>query len=461
VTLLALIAADQVEVEPATASPTRRFTARLRRSVPSRDQWRVLASGSGLMGRFGYLVATQTIVMVLGVAYWAITARLVPAASVGISAAAVSAAAFLSAVGVLGIGSLLLVEVHRVPEGHRRVVVSTGVAVVGVVVLSLALVAWAVSPYLGHSLAALGSHPEDALLFVAGSVVTAIAAVFDATAIGLRKSPVQLVRNVVSSSLRLALLVTFVGLGTRTTTGLLIAWSASTGASLVFCPRLLGLSRARSDPSAPAQRREIVRRFARPALRHHALNLAITSVTFFLPVLAALFLVPAAYAYFSVAQLVSSTVLLLPALLAVSLFAEASGDPASLHRHVRRTLPIGFGCCLAAIAVVEPGAPLICGVFGRQYADHGTEVLRILICSGVPYVVKDHFVAIRRAQGRLTDAARVVILATCLEAVAAAVGAARAGVIGLSGFWVAATVVEAGIFVPVVWRVARQPRHRR
>jgi O-antigen/teichoic acid export membrane protein len=451
----AMVAPVSTEMGPAIASPSRRIGARLRRSIPSRVEWRGLLSGSGLMGRFGYLVLTQVIVIALGMAYWAITARLMPARSVGVSAVAVSSAAFLSAVGVLGIGSLLLVELHRVPEGERRAVVSTGAMVAGGAVLVLALLSWAVSPFLGHSLRALGGYPPDALLFVAGTVLTAIGAVFDAAAIGMRKSPAQLARNTVTSALRLALLLTIVLMGSRTSTGLLVAWCVSTGLSLVICPRLLGLTRAKAYPTSLAKRREIVRQFRGPALRHHALNLAITSVTFFLPVLAALFLVPESYAYFSVAQLVSSTVLLLPALLAVSLFAEASSDPASLQHHVRRTLPVGFACCLTALAIVEYGAPLILGVFGHQYAAHGDEVLRLLICSGVPYVVKDHFVAIRRAQGRLTDAARVVILATCLEAAAAAVGAALYGVVGLSGFWVAATVVEAGFFAPVVWRVVR------
>jgi len=200
---------------------------------------------------------------------------------------------------------------------------------------------------------------------------------------------------------------------------------------------------------------DIIRGFRSVALRHHALNLAITSVSFFLPVLAALFLIPREYAYFSIAQLVSSTVLLLPALLAMSLFAEASGDPSSLKGHVRRTIPIGLGCCIAALAVVEPAAPQILGVFGHEYAVHGTTILRLLMLAGIPYVIKDHFVAIRRAQDRLTEAARTVTIATCFEAAAAALGAALYGVEGLCGFWVAATIVEAVFFFPVTWRVIR------
>ena len=440
----------------ATVRPPRALRACVERAKPSREQVRSLVAGSGLFGRFGYLVLTQGVVLVLGLAYWTTTTRLVPAHSVGVSAAAVSVAALLSALGVLGIGSLLLVELRTVPKEAHHAVVSTAILVAAAAALVLALLTWAASPLLGHSLSELGRSPVDASLFVVGTVMTTMAGLLDSVAIGLRKGPAQLVRNGTASALRLVLIVLVVfALGARDTTGLLIAWAVSLSISLLLCPRLLGLARPETGRTTLAQRWEIIWELKGAALRHHALNLAITSVTFFLPFLAALFLLPRDFAYFSVAQLVASMVLLVPALLAMSLFAEASDDVSSLQYHVRRTLPFGLACCAAALVVIEPAAPLLLGVFGRDYAEHGTDILRILLLAGIPYVIKDHFVAIRRAQRKLTSAAKVVSLATCLEAAAAAVGAALFGVLGLCGFWVAATMLEALYFAPVVWSVAR------
>ncbi len=428
---------------------------RLARAMPSKSELRGLVAGSGLIGRFGYLVLTQGVTVALGLAYWAMTTRKVNTHAVGVSAAAVSAAAFISAIGIVGIGSLLIVEVQRVPERSRRAVVSTGCAVAALVAMVLALGTWALSPFLGASLSEMGRHPAEALLFVAGATVSTVANVLDASAIGLRKGPAQLARNGAASAFRLALVFGIVALGFRTTTGLLFAWVVGVSLSLLLTPWLLGLHKLAHGPTSLHMRWDIIVGYRQAAFRHHALNLAITSVSFFLPVLAALFLIPQDYAYFSIAQLVSSTVLLLPALLAMSLFAEASGDPSSLAIHVRRTLPIGMGCCIAALAIVEPGASTILGVFGPQYAEHGTTILRLLMLAGIPYVIKDHYVAIRRAQDRLTEAARVVTVATGFEAAAAAAGAALFGVEGLCGFWVAATIVEAVFFAPVTWRVIR------
>jgi len=79
----------------ATVRPPRALRACVERAKPSREQVRSLVAGSGLFGRFGYLVLTQGVVLVLGLAYWTTTTRLVPAHSVGVSAAAVSVAALL------------------------------------------------------------------------------------------------------------------------------------------------------------------------------------------------------------------------------------------------------------------------------------------------------------------------------------------------------------------------------
>ncbi len=98
-------------------------------------------------------------------------------------------------------------------------------------------------------------------------------------------------------------------------------------------------------------------------------------------------------------------------LLALSLFAERSGDP-GLHRHVRRMLPLGLALIGGIILVVEIGAPYALHLFGPAYAANGATALRILILVGPAYVIKDHYLPIRRAQHRMICLGRV-ICASC------------------------------------------------
>ena len=111
-------------------------------------------------------------------------------------------------------------------------------------------------------------------------------------------------------------------------------------------------------------------------------------------------------AYFSTALLVASTAMVIPYLLTLSLFAEIAGDQSLLHRHVRRTLPLGLALSGGIVVVVEVAAPLVMRIFGPAYVMNATTILRLLVLMGPTYVIKDHYVAIRRAQGRLGHAAK-------------------------------------------------------
>jgi O-antigen/teichoic acid export membrane protein len=420
----------------------------------------VLAAGTGLLGRFAYLILTQIFVVGFGIGYWIVTARLVPAHEIGLAAAAVSAGIFFSAVAALGVSSLVLVELARVPERERRVVLLTGVVVAGAASAMLAGVAWwlllIADPHVSGTFGFLIHSPVSGVLVVAGTVGTTAGGIFDAASISLGRSRVQLGRNMVSASLRVLFVIALVHLGVRSATGLLAAWTGSIAISLLLSPRSL-IPRVGGEQLHVATMRRVLRAYRAAALRHHLLNLAITSVSFFLPLLAAILLVPTDYAYFAIAQLISSTIMLVPALLAVSLFAERSEDEQALRGHIRRTLPLALTCSVLALALLEPGAGVVLRIFGSEYASHGSTVLRLLLLGGLSYVVKDHFVAIRRAQGRLSEAARTVAVMTCGEAALTALGAALYGVNGLCGFWVMATVIEAAIFAPTVWRVVRKP----
>ncbi len=172
--------------------------------------------------------------------------------------------------------------------------------------------------------------------------------------------------------------------------------------------------------------------------------------------IAALLILPSQLAYFSTALLVESTAMVIPYLLALSLFAEISGDQSLLHRHVRRTLPLGLALCGGIVIVAEVAAPLVLRIFGPAYAVNGTTALRLLVLVGPAYVIKDHYVAIRRAQGRLGHAAKIMAVGTCAEAVGATLGGIYWGMTGLCIGWAVTASCEGVLLLPAVLRVFHQ-----
>jgi O-antigen/teichoic acid export membrane protein len=411
-----------------------------------------------LFTTFGYLAAKQGATAVLGLAYWAVTTHLFSATDVGLASAAASTAAFLAAIGALGIPLLLLAELNSLAAAVRGVIFSTGMYIAGLAVLVLALATLALSPVLGDNLRIIGGDWTTAALFVIGSVATIGAITFDDAAIGLHRGSAQLWRGSLTSVLKLAVVGFLVLVGTRTAQGLLFAWALALVVSLACLP-MLRLDSTRAGEGSLRQRAALTRRYGALSLRHHVLNLSINSVFYCVGLIAALLIPPRQLAYFSAAFLLESTAMVIPYLLALSLFAEISRDESLLHRHVRRTLPLGLALCGAIVVVAELAASPALRIFGPAYAMDGTTALRLLVLVGPAYVIKDHYVAIRRAQGRLGQAARVMAVGTSAEAAGAALGGICWGTTGLCAGWAVAASCEAVVLLPVVIRVfTREPQ---
>jgi O-antigen/teichoic acid export membrane protein len=425
-------------------------------SLLGRGQPREAAEVRRLFTTFGYLVARQGATAVIGLIYWAVVTHLFDARDVGLAAAAASTGLLLAAFGALGVPLLLLAEIETIEATKRRVMFTTGLAIAGAVVLILAIGTMALSPFLGKSLKLIGEDPVTAALFIVGAVATMAGLTLDNLAIGLHRGGAQLWRGSLTSILKLACVGILVLASTRTSAGLIFAWTISLVISFLVCMPMLRLERTPSGEGTISSRVAIVRRFGKLSLQHHVLNLSIGLASFIVPLTATLIITPAEVAYFSAAFLLSATLLIIPYLLALSLFAERSGDPGLLHRHVRHTLPVGIALSGAIVLVVELAAPYALRVFGPAYAANGTTALRILILVGPAYVIKDHYVSIRRAQGRLSHAAKIMALGTTAEVSGAAVGGLLWGLTGICAGWAVAASCEAVFLLPAVLEVFRR-----
>ncbi|MCU1491273.1 MAG: polysaccharide biosynthesis protein [Acidimicrobiaceae bacterium] len=431
---------------------SRSFTGVARRQLAS------VFAGKDLFGRFAYLVATQAVTVVLGFVFWGFATRFMPATQVGLATSAVFVATLLGTLGILGAGSILVLQLQRTSREEQRALIRACVTVGALITTLLALVAWGASPVLGESFRRVGSNPVTGFLFIAGTTIQTAAILFDAAAIGLHRGRAQLGRNLVAALLKLALLPAALLLGLRNSTGLLAGWDLSMLLSLLMVPRLLGFRHSDRVPVRAEYRIwAMVRGRGAVALRHHLINVAITSVSYVLPVVAALVTLPRELAYFSIAQLIASCALALPYLLMTSLFAEVPQGAEQLRHAVRRTFPFGIVCSGLAVLVLEAGANVLLSVFGHQYAAHGAVLLRFLLIACIPYVVKDHFVVVRRAQNRLGEAARVAALCTLAEIGAGVAGGVVAGLPGLCLGWSLCTVVEGAYFLPRVLAILREP----
>jgi O-antigen/teichoic acid export membrane protein len=107
------------------------------------------------------------------------------------------------------------------------------------------------------------------------------------------------------------------------------------------------------------------------------------------------------------------------------------------------------------ILVVEIAAPYALRLFGPAYAENGTTALRLLILVGPAYVIKDHYVSIRRAQHRMAHASSIMAIGTAVEVAGSAIGGAMWGLNGICLGWVVSASCEAAFLLAPVLHVFR------
>ena len=351
---------------------------------------------------------------------------------------------------MLGLGTLLMAELPKTVGTDRRLFVRTSLATTGVastVLGGLAALVIGLFDVSGLGSIASGFNAVD---FAIGTGLTGLTMVLDQAVLVVGLSRVQLERNTLASVAKIVALLGLTCLGRLDGMDIFLAWTIGNLVSL-----FLVLARTRVKSAVQRTRRLVdpglVRRMARSAASHHALNLMLQAPILLLSLVVAVVLTAEANGYFSTARSIAGFVFVLPFSVTIALFASSAGRERELAQKLKFTVPFGLAASLLADAVLFPFGSTILNVFGHSYSVGALTTLRVLALAGIPFVIKDHFVALRRVQNRTANAAVIALVGAVFELVAAVVGARVDGIVGLCVFWVAALTFEALVLsVPLV-----------
>lgn len=398
------------------------------------------------------LVSTTGVTSVLGAVYWAIAARNFAPAAVGVAAAAISAMTLLSTISVLGFGSSLTTEFPRHP-GREATLIGTAVAASGVFGIILGMSFALLTPWLFTNLRPLVDSPIGAPLFAIGVALTAVAFVVDQALIGLLRTNIQFLRNLLFGVLKLALLYVC-GVWLIGVTGITIyaTWAVGVAVSLVALMFLALFTRRRLRKFLPDLR--LLHGIGRNALQHHYLNLALQIPGLTLPLIVTGVLSAQLNAAFYIAWMIAGLVYIGPRSLALILYSSCARDPSALPRRLTFTVMLSLGVAAFANAVLLAFAPAILRVFNPVYAVQAATTLRLLALATFALLVREHFNTIQRLRGRLRYASLLASVGTILELAGASTGALLYGMSGLSAGWLTAVLIEAIVMTHTVGRAA-------
>ena len=414
----------------------------------SRQSWRLqIIPHTGLVINAGSLVGSTAITSGLGFIFWWLAARLFPADAVGLASAGISAMMLLSTLAVLGLGTLLVGELPRDPE-NALPLISTALFIAGLAGGGLGIAFALAAPLVTPSLA-IGQGPEAVLLFGAGVGLTALTMVLDQALIGLLRGALQLWRNTLFATAKLLILAAL-GFWAASRDALLIygIWAAGNIISLVYLAAVA--ARRGVLPQLCRLRLGPIRRLGQVALGHHALNLVLQAPSLLLPMLVTALLSASMNARFYIAWMIASFAFVGPASLGTVLFAIASAEPDALAQKVRMTLKLGLAFSLLAAGALWLGSGFVLGIFNHSYAEQATPCVRILGLGVFPWLIRSHYVTLRRLQNRTLEATLFVALGALLELLGAAMGARMGGLTGLSVGWLLAIAVEGSLMFPAV-----------
>jgi O-antigen/teichoic acid export membrane protein len=353
---------------------------------------------------------------------------------------------------MLGLGTLLIGELPRQP-GREGSLLGAALLLAGTAGVGLGVLWALLAPAFSPALVPLGGGPAGVAVFALGVGLTSAVLVLDQALLGLLRGDLQLGRNVAFGLVKLALLTGLsLSLAGRQGLAIYVAWQVGNVVSLA----LLGAYAFRSRPrrTLPRPAWGLLHQVRSPAINHHLLNLSLQLPHLALPVIVTVLLSATVNAYFYMAWMIGGFVFVVPVALTMAVFALGARDPAVLAPKVRFTLKLAFGLGLLANAVLLVCARPLLSLFGPAYADQAEWCLRILGLGVFPLIVKDHYVAVRRVEGRIGRAALVAGAGAGLELGAAAAGALAGGLVGLSLAWVGALCFEAALLAFPVCRAA-------
>jgi O-antigen/teichoic acid export membrane protein len=283
---------------------------------------------------------------------------------------------------------------------------------------------------------------------------------------GLRRSVWVPVENAAFGIAKIALLIVFAGSFQQV--GIFASWTIPAVVAIIpinflIFRRLIPKHVAQTEKQATPL---IVTQIVKFVAGDYIGSLFVEMSTTLLPVLVISQVGASANAHFYLAWIISYPLHLFSMNMAASLTVEGAADPAKFAVHARRALVQLARLLVPIVVIVLITAPYILGLFGADYADQASSLLRLLVLSAIPSGINALYMSFARVQRRI---AGIVVVQGALCALVLSLSSAfihAHGIFGVGIAWTASQTMVAiillltqlrPIFLPHVYQNARRP----
>ena len=335
------------------------------------------------MRRSAYaLIAGTGLTSILGLAFWVLTARLLPPEAVGTGSALIAAMTFLGTLSTLGLRNGLVRFLAPAGASARRLIVTSYVLCVSAAVLA-AVVFIAGQPWWASKLDFLRQDRLLAAGFITATAVWVLFVLEDHVLIGLRRAGWVPVTNGIYSAVKIALLP---ALAAGTAYGLFAAFALPAAPIVVLVTILILRMTSQQRDVADFEKLRIPQ-LVRFAIADHSSALLWLATTELLTLVVLQKTDAEASAYYFMSFTIAYSLFLLSSNVGSAFVAEAARFPARAGALAGEALRHAATLVVPLSLVGVVLTPLALRILGQEYATNGTVLLRLLLLSAIPQVV--------------------------------------------------------------------------
>ena len=385
-----------------------------------------------------YLMLSTGIMAGLGFLFWLITARLYSATQIGVATTLISAMSLISYLSLLGFNSTFIRFLPGATDRNRQINTGLWLALGAALVTSGAYVL--IAPIWAPKLAFLTATPAYAIGFMILSALAALNLLTDSIFIALRAAKYNLlIDGVIMSSVKLALPLAFLSLGTY---GIFLAFGTAAMVAMIMSILFLSL-RFGYLPKLQIHRPTLARVFRYSFLNYLAdlLNIAPTLV---LPLIILSRLGAADAAYFYLAFMIANLVYTIAYAVSQSLFAEGSYADRPLRVLLKRSGLALVALMVPCALVLYLTAGWLLTIYGHGYRAGALGLLQILALAAPAVtinIMSGVLLRIHKQIGALLASHVVYCLAIC----GLALLWVHSGLVWIGYAWLAGQFAAAGV----------------
>lgn len=355
-----------------------------------------------------FSTATQVVNSAFGYLFWLLAAHLYSPATVGLTAAATSAASIVLMLSCLGVGGMLIQSLPRQPKAEWSATFWAAMATVMLFAAALCGAGVVVLPLISPELAALRGFGFTAV-FAVGTVALTVGTTLDCVFLAERRASYAFTRNFAVGVAKVLLLGLLALAFAPDAVRLLAAWGFAAvvglGTGAVLLVHRIGVAR----PPALSVLLRTARGFRSRVTLHQLIGLGAGLLTYLLPLIVTVRLSARENAFFYTTWMLASLFLVIAPAFSNNLFAEGMHRPEELGALARSAFKImGAIMVPGLVAILLLGGTLL-SAFGHSYSGHAVGLLRLVVLASIPDAVVHVYVGVLRAEARLASAASLLV----------------------------------------------------